>query len=147
MILQTSPASAIVKIHNISREFSMPLQIFRRRYYPSPFSRVEIIRHRVSREMIFWCCNIFCVIPTGFAADYFAVPDATVSRVACLFFFFFFLRVAFSYFYPETNRVSRLPRIYIRRGLRVSNARHRPSTRFSANDIVITMSWVYCLRA
>lgn len=147
MILQTSPTSAIVKFHNISREFSMLIQTLRRRYPRVHFrGRVEIIRHRVSREMIFWCCNIFLRYSHRLAAaDYFAVHDAIVSRVAC--FSSFFLRVAFSYLHPETNCVSCLPHIYIHRRLRVSNARRRPSTRFSANDIVITMSWEYWLRA
>lgn len=141
MILQISPTS---KIHNISRIFSMLFPRALRRSY----SRVNfrgLTLYRMSREMIFWCCFIFLFSPACSGGLFRGTRRYCVARG--LFFFLFFLRVAFSYLHPETNRVSCLPRIYIHRRLRVSNARRRPSTRLSTNDIVITMSWEYWLRA
>lgn len=129
MIFQTSPTSAIVKIHNISREFSMLLQILRRRYSRVHFRGLKSYATVCRGKWYFDVVTFFSLFPPACSDGLFR-GTRRYCDARGLFLFFFFLQVAFSYFYRETNRVSCLPRIYIRRGLRVSNARRRPSTRF-----------------
>lgn len=108
----------------------------------------------VCREMIFWCCNIFCVIPTslqGIISRYtMLLCHARLVSFLFYFFFFFFLSLLLRCFFifPSWNESRSVFAAYLHPPsiTCIECTTCRPSTRFSANDIVITMSWEYWLR-
>lgn len=136
----------------------MLLQTFsRRRHSRDHFQELKSYATVCRGKWYFDVVTFFALFPPACRGLFRGTRRYCVTCGLFLFFsifflsFFLFCRVAFSYFHPETNRASCLPRIYIRRRLRVSNARRRPvdaifSERYRNHDVLrVLVTRVECV--